>query len=55
MIKPITKRERLLMKKAFDAARQETQMCRHDKDPISWVLKHGNFNDFLFKNKYKVK
>lgn len=47
MIKPITKRERLLMKKAFDAARFVYAEGE--------VYIHGNFKDFLFKNKYIVK
>ncbi len=55
MIKPITKRERLLMKKAFDAAKEEIPIKDMRDRIVAWCAKYGNANDFFHKNKYKVK
>ncbi len=52
IIKSITKRERKLMKVAFEAARKNIYTF---SDKVMLInRKHGNFNDFLFKNKYKA-
>jgi hypothetical protein len=56
-LKPITKRERKLMKQAFEAARLITIIKAGLVGNCLPIVNktHGNFNDFLFKNKYKVK